>query len=158
MRPALQHHFQQVARVQADDGPSVGIEVADGAQFLREAFGGIQVRKIDQVVDFAHLAAALVNGADLALEHKARPTGPGASGVLRQKFGGFAFLAQTVQAGGFLKFELLGHFRPPGRVGDIARAQNVQALDPGPGRQKRQRQAFAGGPRKAGVDVQVRSE
>ena len=153
----IQRHLQQVAGVQAQDGTAVGVQVAHQLQPLREAVGIVQRGHEDQVVDFAHLALTLVDGADLGLEQEERPVGVRRCLPL-QEVQILGRAGQAVQAAGLVAHQLLAQLVPPLRVGEVAGAQHVDALAAGPGRQMPGRELFAGGTGKAGMDVQVGDE
>ena len=153
----IQRHLQQVAGVQAQDGTAVGMQVAHQLQPLRKAVGIVQRGHEDQVVDFAHLALTLVDGADLGLEQEERPVGIRRCLPL-QKVQLLRRAGQAVQAAGLVAHQLLAQLVPPLRVGEIAGAQHVDALAAGPGSQMPGRELFAGGAGKAGMDVQVGDE
>ena len=153
----IQRHLQQVAGVQAQDGTAVGMQVAHQLQPLRKAVGIVQRGHEDQVVDFAHLALTLVDGADLGLEQEERPVGIRRCLPL-QKVQLLRRAGQAVQAAGLVAHQLPAQLVPPLRVGEIAGAQHVDALAAGPGSQMPGRELFAGGTGKAGMDVQVGDE
>ena len=60
----LQGDLQQMPRVQAENGPPVGSDVADGRQLLSDAPGCLQVRRVEQVMNFARLVALFVDRRD----------------------------------------------------------------------------------------------
>lgn len=144
---AFQHNFQQVARIQTQDGATVRGQVADLRQAQGKALRILQGGHKDQVVDFAHLPQALVDGADFRLEQKERPLPrPCRAQVFWQALQGFRRAPQSVQAAGRVRFQLFRQFRPPLGVGEIAGAQNVNALAARPGRQVPGRERLACGP------------
>ena len=110
-----------------------------------------------EIVHLAHLAAALVDGADLCLQNKQR------RGRLRQgrarmrshKIEGFRLHSQPIQPGFFIELKLLGQFCPPLRMRKIARAQHVDALAAGPCRQMTGIERLACGARKPGMYMQI---
>jgi hypothetical protein len=61
----LEGDLEQVARVQAQDGPAVGAEVADPSERGGEPGHRVQVGQIDQVVHLARMVVALVDRGDL---------------------------------------------------------------------------------------------
>jgi hypothetical protein len=67
----FQGDFEQVARIQAEDGPAVGFDVPDAGQARGDARGGLEIGRIEQVVHLAHPIAALVDAADLDRQEEA---------------------------------------------------------------------------------------
>ena len=145
VRAGLQDQLQQVPAVQAQDGPPVGVDVADGLQPDRRLVRRLQAGEQDQVVDFAGLAVPLIDAADL-------PGDQEAGGLPRPRYP--QVLPQDVQAlfGGK---ELLAHLLPPGGVGKVAGAADGNALSSGPPVQMGQVAVPAGGTGKAGVDMEI---
>ena len=147
VRAGVQGQLQQVPAVQAQNGPPVGVDVADGLQPGGELVRRLQRGQQDQVVDLPGFAVALVDAADLPGDDE-----PGrlARGGVRQA----QILAQGVDAlsGGH---QLLPQLGAPGGVGEVPGAHQTDALSPGPPVQVGQISILAGGPGKAGVDVEV---
>ncbi|OIO02329.1 MAG: hypothetical protein AUJ49_06250 [Desulfovibrionaceae bacterium CG1_02_65_16] len=153
----FEHHFQQVAAVEPEDGPAVGREVAHLRELGVELFRCLDGRHVHKVVHLAHFAAAFVDGADFALEQKARAAGKrhGEAGQLPGERGG---VAQAQKTGVAVLHKLALNLGQPAGVGAVARAQHANALDLGPGGQTADGEAFAGCAREARVDVQIRRE
>ena len=141
---AFQQDFQQVAGIQPQNGPTVRGQIADLRQPQGEAFCVLQAGHKDQVVDFAHLAQAFVDGTDFGLEQEKRPL-PRAH-ILRQALQRLGRAPQPVQAAFRVRLQLFRQFGPPLGVGKIAGAQQVNALAARPGRQMPGRERLAGGP------------
>ena len=162
----LEHQLQQIARIQAKDGAAVGMQIAELGQALAEAFRRLKGGHEHQVVHFAHPAAALVNGADLALEHETRPgrIAPlarlihGRHRQFGQSSGNGSRILEAVKAARLLIHQLLSQFFAPLRVGEVAAAQHIQAFESGPGRQQRHVQPRTGGPGKTRMNVQIRQK
>ena len=72
LRACFQRHLQQVAAIQAENRPAVGMKVADALQPRGEPFRRFERRHEDDVVYLARAAVLLVNGADLGAEDKTR--------------------------------------------------------------------------------------
>ena len=147
VRAGVQGQLQQVPTVQPQNGPSVGVDVADGLQPGGELVRRLQRGQQDQVVDFPGSAVALVDAADLPGDNE-----PGrlARGDIRQA----QILAQGIDAlsGGH---QLLPQLGAPSGVGEVPGAHHSDALSPGPPVQVGEISVLTGGPGKAGVDVEV---
>ena len=147
LRAAVQRDFQQVAAIQPQNGPPVGMEIADGLQPVGEGFGGFQPRQEDDMMHLARFSTAFIDGADLARHHEARRIAGGFAGQA-------VFVPEAVEP--FLR--LLQHFGqlgPPRRVRKIARAQQPDALAPGPQVQMRRVTVAAGGAGILGMNMQI---
>ena len=70
LRSAFQHDAQQILTVQPQDGPSVGMEVADARQLVRHVRHGAETRRKDQIMHFARTFVTLINTADLGSQHE----------------------------------------------------------------------------------------
>jgi hypothetical protein len=121
----FQHDLQQVARVEAEDWPSVGGDVADARQSRGEAIGGREVRHVDEVVDLTRQLALLVDGRDLHREHEARL--PVATGRQPLVDGSRDVVAQAEQAG-LGRHQRLLQLSEPDRMGEVAGADDRDAL------------------------------
>ena len=71
VRAGFERDLQEVARVEAEDRPAVGGDIADAREPRRHAIDGLEVGRVDQVVDFAGAVTLLVDGGDFHLEHEA---------------------------------------------------------------------------------------
>src|SRR5207248_11400391 len=69
----------QVARIEAEDRTPVGGDVADATEPRADAVNGMEVGRVDQVVDFPGAVGLLVDGGDFDREHEThrRPAGGG---------------------------------------------------------------------------------
>ena len=65
-----QRDLQKVARIHAQDGASVGFDVADAGQARRHARRGLEVGRVDEIVHLAHPITAAVDAADLDRQHE----------------------------------------------------------------------------------------
>ncbi len=151
LRTGLQGDLQQVPGVQPQDGPPVRADVADGLQLPGEEVGGLQGGQQDHAVDLPGPAVLFIDGADLSRDHKTglRPR----SGVLLKAVPG----PQGVEP--LLRWDqLLRELGPPGRMGEVPRPHQVDALPPGPEVQVLRHAVPAGGPGVLGVDMQVRDQ
>ena len=147
LRTAVQRDFQQVAAIQPQNGPPVGMEIADGLQPVGEGFGGFQPRQEDDMMHLARFSAAFIDGADLARHHKARRIAGGFAGQA-------VFVPEAVEP--FLRlYQHFGQLGPPRRVRKIARAQQPDALAPGPQVQMRRVTVAAGGAGIFGMNMQI---
>ena len=147
VRAGLQRQLQQVPAVQAQDGPPVGVDVADGLQPGGELIGGLQGGEQDQVVDLPGPAVPLVDGADLPGDDEPGRLAAHAAGQPQLRPQGVHALPGGDQ--------LLLQLRPPGGMGEVPRAQQPDALPAGPPVQMGQVAVPAGGPGEAGVDVEI---
>ena len=154
----LQRHLQQVPGVQPQDRPPVGVQVADLGKAGNQPVRRVEVRGVDQVMDLPGLVALLVDGRDLHRQHE--PDRIEAAGAGRWKLplhGPFEVGAQTEEPG-FRGNELLLQLGAPGRMGEVARADDADALLARPDGQVLQVAVPAGGAGESRVDVQVRVE
>ncbi len=76
-RVSFQRQGQQVFRVQAQDRPAVGLDVADAGQALLQPAGGLQAGNDHDVVYLPHLVALLVDARDLGRKHEPHRTAAG---------------------------------------------------------------------------------
>ena len=140
IRAGLQGDLQQIPAVQAQDGPPVGVEVANGLQAAGEGLRRLQMGQENQGVNLAHLAVFLVDGADLPGDYE-----PG-----RVRPGSLQGIESLLRLG-----QLVPQLGPPGGVGEVAGAYQADALPSGPGIQRLRLQLLAGGPGVFGVDMQI---
>jgi len=148
----FERDFEQVAGVQSEDGSAVGAQVADTAERLVNPLGLFQIRRVDEVVDFPDAVALLVDRGDFHLQHEAhgrRDGHPGQTARLPVQF-----VAQSEQAR-LGRHELFADFGHPGRVREVARGHDGDALAVGPERQMLQIQVAAGGAGVLRVYVQI---
>ena len=71
VRTGFECDFEQVAGIQAENRAAVGRDVADAGEPCRHAIDGLEVRCVDQVMDFAGAVGLLVDGGDFDFEHEA---------------------------------------------------------------------------------------
>ena len=94
----------------------------------------------------ARAAVALVDGTDLRLEDEARFGVVQQTTLPLQKVGGLRLsLPQAVEPAVRILHELFTQLLPPLGMREIPRAQHIDALAAGPGRQMGGRELFAGG-------------
>ena len=135
------------------------MQIADLFKAQRELFCIFQRAHIDKVVYLAHLAVALVDGADLGLKHEKRLFGVDVGHrAASQDIKLLRLAPEAIQAGGFIPFKLFCQFRPPLRVCEVARAENADTFAACPGGQMAGVKGLAGGTGKTGVNVQVSYE
>ena len=122
--------LQQVAGVEAEDRPAVRAEVADPPEGGVEPGDRVQVGQVDQVVHLAGAVVALVDRRDLDGEHEPHI---GRAQVRRQPLAdvGFALRAQPVHAR-LGRYERLAQVVVPRRMGEVAGAEQRDALALGP--------------------------
>ena len=71
VRAGLERNLQEVAGIEPEDRPPVGRDIAATAKPRRHAIDGLEVGRVDQVMDFAGAVGLLVDGGDFDLEHEA---------------------------------------------------------------------------------------
>ena len=150
--PGLERDLQQVARVEPEDRPPVGLDVADAAEPFGDAVGGREIRRVDQVVDLPRLVALLVDGRDLDLEHEAHRRAAG-----RRQGRGDTLLDVLPQAeqARLGRDELLLQLGRPGRMAEVAGADEADALARRPLGEVLEIEVAAGRARIFRMDVQV---
>ena len=148
----LQRDLQQVAGIQAQDRPPVGSQVADLPEAAADPFGGLEVRRVYQVVDPAGCSILLVDGRNFGRQHEAHgaaagPRQPAGNGPLQIR-------TQAVQAG-FGGNQVVLELGKPGRMREVAGADDGEAFLAGPQSQVFQVTVAAGSAGVSGVHVQV---
>ena len=147
-RRFFKNYFQKISAVEPQNGPAVRLNIADSRQGGVDPPDRIEIRGEQDIMYLAHRPAPLVNRAYLGSEDKTdrrqvrlKPRG---QQTLRRQG---RFPAQPEKSGfGFHK--LLKQLPQPSRMGEIAGAQQPDALNSGPGRQTGQMAIPAGGPGK----------
>ena len=144
---AIQRDFQQRAAVQPQDGAAVAVQIANGLQPPGQGLRFLQAGQQNHMVYLAGFAILLIDGADFPRKHKpGRRPGHGAGQAL-------AFLEGIQPL--LRRFQLLLQFLPPFGMGEIPRAQQGDALHPGPKLQVRRIAIGAGGSGITGMNVQI---
>jgi hypothetical protein len=105
-------------------------DIADAGEPRRHAIHGLEVGRVDQVMDFAGAVALLVDGRYLDLEHEPHVRAAGRRQRLRHRL--LDVVAQAKQAG-LGGNELVLELGAPGRMGEVAGADHADALAAGPG-------------------------
>lgn len=67
----FQRHFQKIAAIQPENGPSVRVEVADALQTRGKALRSFKGWQEDDIMHLARAAVFFVNGADFSAQDKA---------------------------------------------------------------------------------------
>ena len=144
----VEQDLEQVAAVEPEDGPAVRGDVAERGEFGVETAHRIEIRQVEQVVDLAHPAAALVDGADLGGEDKTdvRGTGRRSNTLGHQARPVDPLVRSQAEEAGLGRFEVLVQMGEPARVGAIAGGHHRDPLDRGPGGQAVQVAGLARGP------------
>ena len=151
----VEDDLKQVAGIQAEDGATVGANVADPLQPGLQPFHRIERRRKDDVVDLSGLTTALVNVADLAAQHEAHRRVAGRRRLSLNR--GRQIGLQPIQS--ILGWrQLLAHLCQPARMGDVARPDDMDPLELRPARQVLEGQIRAGGAGKVRVDVEIGDE
>ena len=147
LRAGVQRQLEQIAAVETQDWPSVGVDVPDGLQFCGQLVRRLQTGQQDHVVHLARFAIALIDAADLPRYDEQRA-------LFHRTPRQTEFVPQRVHPlarGDQLLFELLA----PLRVGEVPSANHLDALAPCGELQVRGVAVLAGGTGKAGVYMQV---
>ena len=127
----VEHDLEQVARIEAEDGATVGTDIADPLQPGLQPFHSIERRRKDHIMNLAGLTAALVDVADLAAEDEAhRRVTCGRNLTLDRGRRIVAEPKQTILG----RYELLPHLGQPARMGDVARSDDMDPLELRPAR------------------------
>ena len=148
----LQRDLQQMPGVQTEDGPAVGPDVADGRQLVGDAAGRLEVRRVEQVMNFAGLVALFVDGRDFHRQQEARRP------LTRGRQHGRDFLFQVgaqAEEARLRGHQLLPQFGGPRRMREVARSDDGDPFLPRPIGEVFQVAVLAGRARIPGVDVQV---
>jgi hypothetical protein len=148
----FQRDLEKVARVEAEDRPAVGGDVADTGEALGDAVGGGEIRRIDQVMNLPRLVALLVDRGNLHREHEAHRRAACRRYRLRDRL--LDLGAQAEQAG-LGRNELVLQLGAPDRMAKVAGADHGNTLARRPGRQMLEIEIAAGGARIFRVHVQV---
>ena len=151
----FQGDLQQVPGIEAQDRPSVRVQVADPGQAVHHPLRRLEIRGVDQVVDLSRLVELLVDGRDLDREHEPNRS-TAAPARRRQPFldGPFQIGTQAEQPR-LRGHELFLQLGPPRRMGEVPRGDDADALLAGPDGQMLKVAVPAGGAGVFGMDVQV---
>src|SRR5262245_29743572 len=155
MRPGFQHDLEEIAGIETEDRPAVGGDVADSSEPRRHAIDSLEIRRIDQMMDFAGAVALLVDGGNLDLEHEPHRSAARGRQGLSRRLGDVVAQAKEAAFGGN---ELLLELGAPGGMGEIPGTDDADALAAGPGGEMLEIEVPAGGTRMLRVNVQVRVE
>ena len=71
IRTDFKAYFQEIVAVEPQDGPTIGLEIANSPQSAIERFDTRQIGEHDEVVHLARAAVLLVDRADLHGRQKA---------------------------------------------------------------------------------------
>src|SRR5262249_31233418 len=151
----LQGDLKEVARVEAEDRPAVGGDVADARQPRRDAVDGGKIGRVDQVMDFPDPRALLVDGGDLDRQHEARERAAGGRKLLGDPLLDLRREAEQARLG---RDQLLLELGGPGPMGEVARRPPRDALAARRMGEMLEVEVRAGRPRIFRVDVQIRME
>ncbi len=148
----VERDLQEVARVEPEDRPPVGSDIADAPEPVGKAIDGGEVGGVDEVVDFSGAVALLVDRGDFDFEQE--PHRRSARRGQRRGDALFDIVAQAKQTG-LGGNELLLELGAPCRMGEIAGGDDADALAARPVGQMLQVQILAGRPRIFRMDVQI---
>ena len=152
VRTGRERDLQQIARVEPENRPPVGGDIADAGKPIGNAVGDSEIGRIDQVVDFARLIGLLVDRGDFDREHEAHRRLAARRQRSRDRL---LDLATQAEQSRLRRNELVFQFGAPSRMGEIAGADHTDALAGGPCEQMLEVEIAAGGARIFRVDVQV---
>jgi hypothetical protein len=97
VRDRIRARSPEVAGIEAENRAAVGCDVADAGEPCRHAIDGLEVGRVDQVMDFAGAVALLVDGRDFDLEHEPHRRAARRRQRLRHRL--LDVVAQAVEAG-----------------------------------------------------------
>ena len=150
---AGQGDLEQVARVEPEDRPPVGGQVADPGERAGDRVDRVERRRVEQVVHLPRPVVALVDRGDLRRQHE--PHRRAARGRQRAVHRALQVRPQPEQPRR-VRHQLRAEFLPPHRVREVAGADDAQSLTPGPPGEVLQVAVPAAGAGELGVNVQVR--
>ena len=142
VRTGFERDLQEIAGIETEDGAAVGGDIADAREARRHAVDGIEVGRIDQVMDFAGAVALLVDGGDFHLEHEPHRRAARRRQRLRHRL--LDVVAQAIEAG-LGRNQLLLELGAPGGMGEVAGGDHADALAAGPGGEMLKIEVAAGG-------------
>ena len=125
----FERDLQEIAGIESENRSAVGGDVADTRQPCRHAIDGLEIGRIDQVMDFAGTVALLVDGRDFHLEHEPHRRAARRRQRLRHRL--LDVVAQAVEAG-LGGDQLLLELGAPGGMGEVAGGDDTDALAAGP--------------------------
>ncbi|AUX22690.1 uncharacterized protein SOCEGT47_031960 [Sorangium cellulosum] len=121
----LQHDLEQVARVEPQDRPPVGAQVADLRERADDAIGGLEVGRIEEMMDLPRPVSLLVDRGDLHRQDEAGRPAARPGEPLRDGAGEVVPQAEQPGLGRYEALPELGH---PCGVGEVPRADHRDAL------------------------------
>ena len=147
-----QGDLQQVPGIEAEDGPPVGGQVADLGQRLRDAVGGFEARRVQEMVHLTGPLIAAVDRGDLDREEETDRAGAGGRRIAQQP--PLEVRADAEQAG-LGRDQGVFQLRGPRGMGEVAGAEHAQALAQRPPGQMLDVAVLAARARELRVDMQV---
>ena len=154
----LQHHLQQIFRIQTENRASVGSNVADGRELGGQGVGAFQRRHVHEIVNLADRPVLFVDGADFRLNEEERVRRVRGTNEAGNFFLHGNLLPNAVQTCIVVEHEVAAQFLTPCGMGEVPCGHDGQALDQAPGRQIADVQSAAGGAGETGMDVKVGAE
>jgi len=126
--------------VEAENRSAVGVQVANGLKPVGKGFGAFQSGKKNYIMYLPDLSVFFIDGADFAGDHEAGLAAASPDIVLPAKavFEGIESLLG--------RDKLFPELLPPGRMGEVACSDQVEALAPRPQLQHFGNAILAGGP------------
>ncbi len=152
---SLQADLQQVAAIQSQDRPAVGVEVADSCQSVVELINGGEVWQRHDVVNFARAAVLLVDGADLHGEEKAHLT---AARWIELVFDCAGQIRSETKDAILGRLQFLLDLSEPFRMREVGGANKVDALERRPSMQVFRGQVAAGRAGMTRVEMNIGDE
>ena len=146
--------FEEVARIQAENGPAVGGEIADAREAGDHAVGAGEVGRIEEMVNLADLVALLVDRGDLDLQEEAHGCGGDGAGSEFGSHGSLQVVTEAEEAR-LSRNQFLLDRRHPCGMREIARADDRDAFLLRPQRQVMEVEVSTRRPGILRVDVKV---
>ena len=151
----FQGDLQQVPGIEAQDRPSVRVQVADPGQAVHHPLRCLEIRGVDQVMDLSCLVELLVDGRNLDRQHETHRAPAAPAGRRKPLLDGPFQIGPQAEQPRLRGHELLLQLGPPRRMGEVARGDDADALLAGPDGQMLKVAVPAGGPGVLGMDVQI---
>src|SRR5262249_36429872 len=148
----LERDFEEIARVEPEDRPTIGGDVADTRKPLGEAVGGREVGGVDEVVDLPGAVALLVDRRYFHLEHEAHGH---ATGRRQRRCDRMLDVVTQAEQAGLGWDEFLLQFGAPDRVRKVSGRDHADTLACGPVSEALQIEVAAGRARIFRMDMQV---
>ena len=148
----IQHDFQQMPRVEPEDRPAVGADVADFFELAVDGLRLLDGRRINEMMNLAGLVAFLVNRRDFDRQHKTRIAATTRRQPRRNRLVDVVPQAKQAGLGGN---ELVLDLGNPGRMREIPGAYDRDTFLASPVSKVLEITILAGRPGILGMNVEV---